>query len=170
MARHRGMVSPINSIKHIINRSITGIASGTILNLTIAEGVVAPAVATTSDVIQGAIIKAVYFELWYVGSGTTGNVSAFTLTIERLMGGMVDQTFTQSQNLSAYTNKKNILYTTQALNSSRIDGANPVPMVRGWVKIPKGKQRIGLDDKIMINISSIGSGDVCGIFLYKEYR
>ncbi len=164
------MKAPINSIKHLINRSTIAIATGVLRNDIVADAVVAPAAAANTNVIQGCMIKAAYIEMWYVGAGTTGNIAAFTLTIEKLTGGQPLMTFTNSQNLSSYLNKKNILYTTQAINSSKIDGANPVPMIRGWIKIPKGKQRFGLGDRLVVNTASVGPGEVCGMFIFKEYR
>ncbi len=159
----------VNSIKHMVNRSTVAIATGTLRNDTVVDAVAVAAAGANTQVTQGSVIKAVYVELWFVGSGTTGNISAFTMTIEKLSGGQPLMTFTNSQNLFVYPNKKNVLYTTQAINSTKVDGANPVPMIRGWVKIPKGKQRFGLGDRLLVNTASVGAGEVCGVFIYKEY-
>ncbi len=164
------MVAPINSIKHYVQQTNLVVASGAISNRFIVVGVVAPATASPGEVIQGAIVKAVYVELWLIGNDSTGVLTSFTLTVEKLSGGQPNQTFTNSQNLSAYPNKKNILYTTQGITSTVVDGANAVPVIRAWIKIPKGKQRIGLGDAIFINVAAVGVLRICGVYIYKEYR
>ncbi len=78
-------------------------------------------------------------------------------------------TLAQSQNLGAYPNKKNILYTTQGILADANDGGPTIPLIRGWIKIPKGKQRMGLDDRIVVNITAVGALRLCGISTFKEY-
>ncbi len=169
MARFRRMLAPITTLKHYVQFSSGTDVSGAITLLTAVNSVVAPAAATTADVKQGSVVKAVYFELWVQGL-TTGNHSQFTMTIEKLPTSAVAQTFTNSQNLSAYVNKKNILYTTQGIVGNLIDGSPAVPIIRNWVKIPKGKQRMGLGDRVVLNISAVGDSlRRCGMSTYKEY-
>ncbi len=167
----RRMLAPIVSIKHYIHQTLLTVTGGTVRNVTIAEAVVAPAAANAFDVVQGSVIKAVYVELWFVGTGSTGTLTSFNLTIEKTVGDQTDMTFTQSTNLGTYPNKKNILYTTQGNIGTFVDGTNPIPLFRAWIKIPKGKQRMGLGDNIMLNVNSVGSNSsICGFFTYKEYQ
>ncbi len=93
----------------------------------------------------------------------------FTITLEKVPGAGNTITFTESTDLFSYANKKNIIYTTQGLASN--DGiAAPIPVIRQWFKIPKGKQRMGLGDTWNLNVSSRGSDDLimCGFMTYKE--
>ncbi len=77
-------------------------------------------------------------------------------------------TYAQSLNLGAYPNKKNILYTTQGVIGGRDTQA--IPVMRQWLLIPKGKQRMGLADKVEVTIASTGTAmQRCGIFTFKEY-
>ncbi len=135
-------------------------------NTFIATGVVSTLANLANEVAEGSAIKAVYVELWLIG-GTADQF--FTITLEKVPGAGNVQTFTESTNLFAYVNKKNILYTTQGLAPN--DGVGqPVPVIRQWFKIPKGKQRWGLNDNLNLNIASRGDGTitVCGFFTYKE--
>ncbi len=171
MARFRKMLSPIMTVKHYVHQTPTVIASGAILNITVANSVVAPATGASNQVQEGSVVKAVYLELWYVGTDATGTTSSFTGAIEKLTQATLGlMSFASSVNLTTYTNKRNLLYVTQAINGTRVDGTNPMPLYKGWIKIPKGKQRMALDDRIMFNVNSIGAGQVCGFFTYKEYR
>ncbi len=165
----RRMQSPINSVKHYVQHSNAVVASGAIINQIVAVGVQAPATSTTADVRQGAVIKAVFVERWIVGDGTTGVSCQFTLTIEKKRKGEPNMTAANAANLMAYPNKKNILYTTQGIIPSAIDGANSVPVVRQFFLIPKGKQRFGQDDQLIVNIAAIVALRNCGFETYKEY-
>ncbi len=169
MAR-RGMRSPINSVKHYIQTTNATIANNAIETIPVIEGVVAPATAATKDVKEGSVVKAIYIERWLNGASTTsGTNSQFVLTVEKKRVAETDMTFSQSQNLMAYPNKKNILYTTQGVLGSELAGANAVPIIRQWFPIPKGKQRFGLGDELVVNISAIITTRRCGMATYKEY-
>ncbi len=160
---------PIISRKHYVHRTNVQLASGAIQNNVAVESVVAPATAAASEVKEGSVVKAVYVEIWLGGAGLEGDSTQFSLTIEKISSDGPLMTFAQSLNLGAYPNKKNIFYTTQGVLAG--ENANTIPVVRNWILIPKGKQRMGLSDKIVINIAASGQNiDTCGIFTYKEYQ
>ncbi len=73
--------------------------------------------------------------------------------------------------LHDYANKKNILFTAQGLVTPT-DGGQ-VPVLRGWYKIPKGKQRFGLGDRLFLTIRNNNAAAIdinfCGLAIYKEY-
>lgn len=171
MARFlRRMQAPINSNKHFVSQTLSTVLSGTISTRIVSDAVAAPATANAFDVRQGAVIKAVYIELWINGDSAATVSTSFNVTLEKLPSNLASMTFANSQNLGTYTNKKNILYTTQGLVGSADIGQSSVPVLRTWFKIPKGKQRQGLGDRIVLNLSSLVSDlAICGIFIYKEY-
>ncbi len=163
------MLAPINSEKHYVPRTSFAVTSGVIHNHLIAEGVAPADVgAAVSDVRTGAVVKAVYCEMWLVGTHSTLE-SQFTVTVEKVPSGGTNMTATQSLNLTSYPNKKNVLYTTQGIVAP--SNAESIAVLRSWIKIPKGKQRMGLGDKLLCNINN-GGGDlrICGIFIFKEYN
>ncbi len=135
----------------------------------IAHAASAPETDTNNEVLEGSIIKAVYLEIWLHGTGTTGTVSSFNMTLEKRPANAASMTIGQANALDAYPNKKNILYTTQGIVGP--EDTQAVPMLRQWFAIPKGKQRMGFEDDIVLNIASIVTTfNVCGMFIYKEYR
>ncbi len=167
---HRRMLAPINTIKHYVHRSNTGVSTGTVASIVIADAVVAPATSNAFDVKEGSIIKAIWFELWAVSIASTGVTNSFTAIIEKVPSNLASVTAGQIVNLGAYTNKKNILYSTQGVSGAVIDGSNALPVVRFWLKIPKGKQRMGLGDRIVLSFASVGATyNTCGVSTYKEY-
>ncbi len=165
------MLAPINSNKHYVHQAIIAVASSAIANIVISDSVVAPAAAASNSVEEGSVIKNVWVEMWLIGTGATDNQSSFTMALEKTVANQTAMTFAESVALGAYPNKKNILYVTQGLLGSNVDGQGAVPMMRGWFKIPRGKQRQGFEDKIVLNIAATGNPiNACGIFTYKEYR
>ncbi len=123
-------------------------------------------VANANHIVQGSVVKAIYVELWILaGSQQPGS---FTITVEKVPAAAPAMTFLQNAQLSDYPNKKNILYTTQGVSGDA--NTNPIPVIRSWIKIPRGKQRFGLDDKININYSAnVEDMTICGVIIYKAY-
>ncbi len=171
MARHR-MLAPIKTIKHYSGITLATVTNGTVTLRNIANAAVASATGTATEVAEGSLVKAVHVELWIIGLGTAGQTSTFSLTIEKRPSASPAMTFTNSANLGAYPNKKNILYTTQGITTSAIGGSTPIATIRQWFAIPKGKQRMGLGDDIVLNLSNIGGIDyqICGMITFKEYQ
>ncbi len=168
MARRR-MLAPINTIKHFVQNTSGTIANGAIETIPIVVAVATGSITDKEDVTEGAIIKAVYIERWLAGDSTTDATSSqFILTVEKKRTTETDMTNAQSLNLAAYPNKKNILYTTQGIVSNEAVAA-AVPVIRQYFLIPKGKQRFGLGDQLVVNISAIITLRRCGFATYKEY-
>ncbi len=167
--RHRGPRVIVNSVKHYVHRPIASIASGVLQSNDVVRAVVAPATANSFEVKEGSIVKAIFLEIWINNQEATGVDAQFVVIVEKAPGNTVPMTAAQSLNLGAYPNKKNILYTSQGVLASAIDGAQSIPVLRTWVLIPKGKQRMGLDDALILHVSAVGAIKDCGIFTYKEY-
>ena len=160
------MVRPtVNSVKHIRQFPIEDITAGTIKNASIVT-VSSQSPTGATQVRVGATVKAVYIELWVLANMNA--VGSMTITVEKISSGGPAMTFTDSATLNEYANKKNILYTTQGLTPEN-DG-NPVPFLRMWIKIPKGKQRFGLGDSLAMNVSAnLEDHKICGTTIFKEY-
>ncbi len=170
--RHKRMLAPIVSVKHYVHLNTGAIAASTLLVHPIVDAVtVATAGANSQDVTEGSVVKAVHIELWCVNNGTETQTSQFDIVVEKLPTSAPDMTFAQISNLGAYPNKKNILYTTQGILGAATSGS-PLPMLKFWLLIPKGKQRFGLGDKLVVNIANFGAPTMqrCGLTTYKEYK
>ncbi len=160
------MLAPITSKKHFVQQGIDSIMGGTIKNNSIVVGVQAPATAS-NQVFEGSVVKAVFVEYWLLAGGQ--QPGSITLTVMKRIGDSPHMTFAESAQLHTYTNKKNILYTTQGITPDA--NGNPIPFIRMWIKIPKGKQRFGLGDQLVVNISAnVEDCTICGTAIYKEYQ
>ncbi len=143
-----------------------GTAAGAISEITVVNALDIPTAADV-DVKTGTVVKAVYVELWVIGDAAA--TGTFYSHVEKLPSGITKMTYSQSLSPNDYGNKKNILYSTQGLFPET--GQNPVPIMRQWIKIPKGKQRFGLKDKIVVNIAAtVAAIDWCGLLVYKRFN
>ncbi len=156
----------IHSQKHYVQQSRSSQATVSIGIIDIIDSVQSTVANQVDEVVEGANIKAVFVEMWILDSSNDGS---FILSLEKRPSGGNAMTFTQSNALGTYANKKNILYTTQGLSPNNGVG-NPIPIIRQWFKIPKGKQRFGLGDRLVLNITNNGLNNLefCGFFTYKE--
>ncbi len=165
------MLAPINSNKHYVHRTNTAVASAAVSAHTVVTAVVAPASSTAADVEEGSIVKAIHLEYWLSNIGAASTNTQFIVLFEKVPSGQASVTVAQSANLGAYPNKKNILWTSQGVLASEDDGSNSVPIIRDWVLIPKGKQRMGLGDELVFSLVPTGTAiNFCGLSTYKEYR
>ncbi len=154
--------------KHIIQLSPTTVASGAIAITTLCRGVAVVDKNVSLEVEVGSRVSAIYVELWVTtdDDAIQGSVVA---SIEKLVATTTGQTFSQSAALFNYANKKNIFVIHQGLINKQLGVAMPV--FREWIKIPKSKQRMGLDDHIVLNVTGLTNGvSFCGTIIYKEQK
>ncbi len=170
MPHKTGLGSIVNSIKHFIPSTIVTTTTGNIRNIVIAEAVAKGAArGAVADVEEGCKIFGSYVEIWLNGIGSSTNEVQFIVIVLLLKSGAAAPTGAQMLNLQAYTNKKNILYTTQGVLGSV--GNQSVPIIRNRIQVPKGKQRFGLGDSLNLIIAPVGASiKSCGISVYKEFE
>ncbi len=157
----------IHSQKHYVQMSLSTATTGAVVPTVLVDAVSVANKNTVSEVEEGALVKAIYVELWAIGSVSN---QFFTAILAKFPSGTASITIAEIAALGTFDGKKNILYTTQGLASN--DGiAAPIPIIRQWFKIPKSKQRFGLGDRVILAVASRGSDDIifCGFATYKEY-
>ncbi len=160
------MKAPIHSTKHYVQNSLGTTIAGAVLATTIATSVAVQDKNSVAEVVEGSTIKAVYVEDWVRTNDTSPG--SFVYIIAKFPNGVNDPTAAEMAALHTWDNKKNILYTTQAL--SNINTSQAIPMYKDWIKIPKGKQRMGLGDKIKtVFLAQALDQNTCGFKTYKEY-
>jgi len=153
----------IQSLKHYVQVSLNTITAGTAVADRLVNGV-ETRTGNPDDVLQGSIVKAVFVEMWLRGQDTSpGSVLATLVKTE----DQSNPTFADMIALHDYTNKKNVLYHTQGLTN--LNASQAVPFIRQWFKIPKGKQRFGLGDRLFLVVSAQALDvNQCGFATYKE--
>ncbi len=154
----------VNTEKHYVQQSLAGVVSGAIAPISIAFAVAAHP-SSNSEVREGSKITAVYIEMWVTGDDAVSSTGIITL--EKRSGNMVAMTAAQSAALDSYVNKKNVFHTFMGLLPPNTQ--YPMAAIKGWFKIPKSKQRFGIQDLLVLNIHGQSDGlTFCGFFTYKE--
>ncbi len=157
----------IKSRKHYIQITRSQISTVSTQNELLIESVGVTAKNTPREVEEGAIVKAIYIEMWLLDSANDGsNVVVLSKQNESGLG----PSNTEILALDTWNNKKNILFTHQGLSSNNGVG-NPMAVMRGWYKVPKSKQRFGLGDILSLTIRNSGPNvlEFCGFATFKEY-
>ncbi len=162
------MVKPmVHSIKHYQQNSLFTIAAGAIANQDIVRAVAVLNINAAFEVLEGSSVKAVYIEFWLNTNDTTPGSNI--VVVEKLVGGATPIAAGQIAALNSYVNKKNVLWTGMGLTNQNTSTA--IPVLRQWIKIPKSKQRFGLDDRLQISFfAQTGTLKACGFATYKEYN
>ncbi len=161
------MVRPmVHSTKHYVQYSIATQIGGTTTGRVIAEALKLSAVTDLDHVQEGSTIKAIYLELW-VRAGDTVGASGQMIVYKR-QAEVGPASTTEMAALGAWDNKRNILYTTMGLFNDQ--DADAIAIFKGWIKIPKGKQRFALGDELIWQIfTPTIDVQICGFATYKEY-
>ncbi len=163
------MLAPINSIKHYQHTSNTTVGTGGVHLKNLANALAKGAARTDpGHVYEGCVIKAIHIEYWICGT-LDATTSQFAFICYKLPSGQTAPDATNMANLGSWDNKKNILFSSQGVLPEG-ESQQSIPVIREWVRIPKGKQRFGLGDIFQIAIFSVGTLQVCGLSTYKEYE
>ncbi len=165
MARFRRKMATINTEKHILQFGPTTVAATTVNNLTLVNVADTPSVDTASQIRVGAVIKAVYIEVWIKSDDAL--TSSAIVALEKNIGSMPDATAAEIILMNTYPNRANFFLTHQGLLPQAVQSG--IPFIREWVAIPKGKQRFGRGDKLTLNILALANGiSFCGLAIFKE--
>jgi len=157
----------INSEKRIVQLTLSTVMVGDTLGINLVAAVQDPGATNPLQVAAGTVVKAVYLEYWLLG--TSAQPPTVTTVIEKSVSGSSSITSSEMTNINAYSNKKNILEMHQGIIGDA--NSNPIPFYRGWLKIPKGKQRFGLGDTLTFSVKSITEEtQLCGLCIFKAYN
>ncbi len=164
------MRPPIHSRKHYVQLSQSNVAQGVILNTGICQAQEG-AHASATTISEGALVKAVWCEVW-ISNDSASVLGSFTGGLYKNPGNSNTMVAADAAALHDYDNKKNIFYATQGLAPAT--DQQLMLAFKGWIKIPKGKQRMGLADKLVWftrnNNATAVDIQVCGLFIFKEYE
>ncbi len=153
----------VNTRKHYVQFSLSAVASGALTGNLLIAAVAVPTGAT--QVREGAKVTAVYIEMWIQTDDAA--LGSSIVTLEKLPGNATSMTAAESAALDSYDNKRNVLHTQMGLTPNNV--TYPMASVKGWFKIPKGKQRFGLGERLRLNIHAQSNGlSFCGFAIYKE--
>ncbi len=142
------------------------VASTALAKVLLAESVQDLDQTVPSDVAVGSTVKAVFIELWVLAEGTA--VSSLNVNFQKKPAGAGNMTAVNAGSLHTFAGKNDVYYVSQGVLGD--ENTNPVPFLRGWFKVPKGKQRMAFGEQLVLNITSLITAlQFCGVVIYKEY-
>ncbi len=159
----------IDSNKNIVS-AFTALASGVKANVTIAEAQDSATLAVSEDVERGCVIKAVWVEFWIsataeVAVGTTNGIDCY---FWKNTGSNLTSPIPGTEGTS--NEKRFIFKVWKGLIGARTQGFQPYTW-KGWIRIPKGHQRMGANDLLQITLQATGVNAIfCHKFVYKWYK
>jgi len=159
------MVRPmVHSRKHYVQNSLSTVTAAGVDHIGFAVAVETP--TAVNHVQEGSSVKAIYIEQWIRAGDTVG--SSGQMIIYKKSSDASNPSTTEMAALGDWDNKKNIFYTTMGLFNDQ--DADAIALFKGWIKIPKSKQRMGLGDTINMSIfAPTIDCHLCGFATYKEY-
>ncbi len=174
--RGRGL-RPINSVKHIVESS-TILAAGvnTILdNITL--GVDTYSLASTDGCPTGSRVSSFYLSVFVIAEGgeIASEVPLVDWYIIKNNGNTFGTTFGTTTHptpgtTGTHINKRFIIHTEKGLAGGGDVSLAGVPMIfKGVIRIPKGMQRIGQDDKMELVARANFNSKICWQAIYKHY-
>lgn len=161
--------APIHSVKHYVQTTLSSVTAGALGTINVAVAAAPADVNSVSECIEGSVVKAIYCEYWL--QQATASLGSFTFAVIKCPDSVVPVTGDLAA-LGTYTNKKNVLFTSQGISPAN-DSNAPLNVIRGWIKIPKGKQRLAYGDILRVCLrNNNGADDInyCGFTTYKEYQ
>ncbi len=158
----------IHSEKHIPQFSLAAIAAGAAGGVELVKAVAVANKNLVKEVTEGSLVKAIYIDCWITSQADTGLGTVIAI-VEKVGIDDPGAVFADMIALNDYNNKKHILHTHMGLTPTETN-SNPMNVVGGWVKIPKGMQRFGLGDILHLRLASQTEGiNFCGFSIFKEY-
>ncbi len=170
MGRYRrGMaLRPVNRIKHVVD-TVQTLTAGTVLDLNQILAVDAPVLANTTEVVTGSKVHGIYLRVNIAGNESDpGALPSVYMAVWKNPGGNLASI--DPRNVGANDNKRFVIHQEMTMIQNAI-GGNPRDLFNGVIVIPKGMQRFGPNDKLILGVVSTAVNiAVCVQAHYKEFR
>ncbi len=169
---------PIDSVKHIKESSGVLAAGVNAIHNDIIDGVDTYTLADANGVPTGAKVHSFYLSVYIISEGgeVANEVPLMDWYIIKNPGNAWGTTF-DSDNLptpgatGVHKNKRWIIHTEKGLTGGGDASLSGVPMIfKGVIRIPRGMQRIGEDDKFLLCTRANFASKICSQAIYKHYK
>lgn len=161
--RSRGFFKrPINSVKNIVDATNLGVAAATTTTVTVAQTVNAYAGGVT-EVPIGAKVSGVYLFVQIQQQAVNSNVDFYVI---KKPGTTPNPTPGAT---GGDASRKFILHEEKGIPGPMNNGSPPLTY-RGFIKIPKGRQRFAENDFMQVVLRGAAVYDSCIKCIYKFYQ
>ncbi len=154
---------PVKSVKHEVTWSNLAIDGSAIQTIDLAIGTSPSALNAVTEVDIGSSVKSIYFEL-NIAAQVITNPKVFHWKVQVIPNGITP--ITPATYFS--TDRKNIIHRGMEMLPKDVGTVFKRIFV---VRIPRGKSRISVGDKISLIwvVSSAETVNFCGFAIYKEF-
>ncbi len=159
---------PVNSIKHVVDVSFTGVA-GTQVDTTVMDAVQTPVLTTPAQVAIGARVSSIYLNVECVSIETDPGAipNVYLIVFKNPSNGLGVPV---ASSVGTSDNKRYVLHQEMVMVNN-VAGGNPRVLFKGVIRIPRGMARQGNDDALQIGlISTAVNCAFCIQCIYKEFR
>jgi len=163
MGYRRGLaLRPIVTSKEIVDTTLLAVAAGTASAVSLAT-VVNDYIGTVGTVPIGAKISGIYIFVQIIETAATSNVDWFVIKFPAGVTPPVPGA------TGGTTSRKYVLHEEKGIPGNASDGAYPATF-KGFIAIPKGRQRMAEGDLIQIRLRGTGIYNACVKCIYKGLR
>ncbi len=166
--RSKGLGQIIDSNKNIVP-NVTALVAGTRSGITIAVAKDAPVGTAATEVKRGCALKAIWCEFWVSLSAepAVGLTTIVDIYIWKNTG--TNLTPPDPGTVGTSNEKRWVLKNWKGITGARTQGY-PGYSWKGWIKIPRGFQRMAQDDVWQLQCLATGTNAlICTNFVYKWY-
>ncbi len=162
--RHRGAnLRPINSVKNIVDGTFLGVTAATNTDVVLAA-TVNDYTGGVADVPIGAKISSVFLFVQMISSDASV-VNMDWFIIRKPTGVALPTPGATGGNAA----RKFILHEEKGIPGNALDGAYPLTF-KGVIKIPRGRQRMGEGDQLLVRLRGASAYNACVKCIYKFYQ
>ncbi len=166
MARFQKYLHPVNSKKHVVDNQ-GGLVAGTQAIVELAEGVDAPVLASTEQVIVGSYVRSIFLNVQVAATGTAALANVYMIVYKNPSNGLTPP----QANAVGASDVKKIVFHQEMIMTEKNTTAIPRTLFKGVLKLPRHMQRFGQDDSLLIALLAPGVNfDYCVQCIYKEIR
>jgi len=168
----RGMaLRPVHRIKHVVD--VEGVVDETpVVVADLIISVDAPTLAATNQVETGSTVHGIYLRVEAVASGGSGRPNLF-MCVYKNPGGNLSALSFDPRNIGSIDFKRHVIHQEMVMLSGPTSNI-PRTVFNGVIRIPRGMKRMGIGDKLTMNIvmgnASLIDADWCLECHYKEFR
>ncbi len=148
--------------------SIDSLLDGTQRSFVIAEAQDTATLAVAADVIKSCKIFRIWYEIDMCELAVSGAQNNFDGYFMKNPG---QNLIPPAPNNYGVSNEKKFIFKSMHAMIMRNQDGNDVIRFRGWLKVPKGYQRMGANDTIIfvVNNTATLTGHISVRFIYKYY-
>ncbi len=165
------LIRPVNSVKHVVDTSgvvTAGVAAGTDLINTVDN----PVFTSPNNVHVGSKVSSVYLKVEVVGVVAFAGVPRVYFTVGKNPNDEISLPPVDAVGVD--DSRKFIIHQEMTMVADLLQTDFPRTMFKGVIRIPRGYQRNGINDKLQFTIGnssgeSTGSVRWCLQCIYKEF-